>query len=538
MSKLQSYVLQEVLKAFLLAFIVLLAVMMLGFGIQLLQEGLDIVRLRGLAYYMTIYCTPWVIPSALLTSVIMIFGRLSADKEILAMQVEGMHLWHILYPVYIFALLLSGVNVYLHFYGAPNARFKIENMQSEALLQVLRDRILYSAGRQFLVASYMVSYDNYDNDTLENVRVMQTDSDGALNAIINARRGRLLQPEGQPNMLELVLEEDFTVTHLSGVERGITRATSAKFPMRIGSPPDESEKSIRQMNWREMQRKSSELRDSMKDEGNQSYKHNGNSSDISERIRNKNSQRDELSSVLSRRNSRLTTLKSELQNDREIKENRHIELERLKSDILTLRERKIEHIQTLESLMNGDDADAEERFTKISDTQSSLADLREQIGELRAEKESIEKELKEITAAKTTKKRNIDKLETETQRLSYEISSLSSEISELQQKRRIANIRDDIREIEVRTQRRLTLAFATFMFTVLGVPLGLFSKRHSTLMAFGIGFFVMIAVFYPFMVWGQIMAETGIMHVVPAMWMGNTITFLIGAILTGILFRC
>ena len=539
MSKLQTYVLKEVIKALLLAFIVLLAIMMLGFGVQMLQEGLDVVRLHGIAFYMAVYCAPWVIPSALLTAVIMVFGRLSADNEILAMQVEGMHLWHILSPVYILALFLSLFGTYLHFEGAPKARHRIENMQAEALMQVLMDRILYSAGRQFHVSPYIVSFEGYDDGTLEDVKIMQSGRQGALSMVIHARSGTLRQPDGRPDILRLELE-DCAVTQLGGEglgEPGTTWAARAEFPMQVGSMPDEDDKDIRHMSFfGEMREKKRSLE--KKIEGHdRRFRNPGEKSDsLSDEISVLNTQRSELRNARDRLRRRIERLETEIDNEREVIEDRQNRLQRHEEELQTMKVRELELIHTLDELM-GEGEDGDEHFQKISETQSELNEVRSQIGELEENCDDLREKLDDLTASVRVKEKSIEELSTKEKRLRREISKISEERSELNSARRIANVQEDIREIKIRTQRRLTLAFAALAFTVLGIPLGLFSQRRSTIMAFGAGFFIMIAVFYPFMVWGQIMGETGLMHVIPSMWMGNGVTFMIGGIMTLMLFR-
>ncbi len=543
MSKLQTYVLKEVMKAFVLAFVVLLAVMMLGFGLQLLQEGLDIVRLRHMPFYMVIYCAPWVLPSALLTSVIMVFGRLSADKEILAMQVEGMHLWHILYPVYFLALLVSFLGVYLHFEGAPYARYRIESMEAKALMQVLRDRILYSSGKQFYVSPYMVSYESYDEGResydegrLKNVKIMQVDSDGVLSIIINAKRGDLLQPEEAPNMLRLVLEE-CAVTQLADYDMGgpgTVWARRAEFPMQVGSMPDENDKSIKHMSYADMKEKSAKLKKEIEEFGTW-FKNPGEKNNVlADEINGLHSQRNELKRARDRVSGRLNSLNNDLHNEREVVKNKKQQLERRHSNLMASREQRIEYLQTLEQLMAGED---ENRLQRISEVQKELSDVRDQIDEVEKSIDKLKSELEHHNASMAGKKQNLQKRIDERAALDNELQNLSEELREFYSARRVAWTQEDLREIRIRQQRRLTLAFAALMFTVLGIPLGLFSHKRSTLLAFGVGFLVMLIIFYPFMVLGQIIAETGMIHVVPAMWMGNGITFLLGIIMTGILFR-
>ncbi|MHC5034980.1 MAG: hypothetical protein ACYTFZ_08080, partial [Planctomycetota bacterium] len=71
MKKLQRYFLLSTLKALIPAFAALVLLMVVGLCMQLLREGLDIVRLSPLVPPVFAYCIPIVLPSAFLTAVIM-----------------------------------------------------------------------------------------------------------------------------------------------------------------------------------------------------------------------------------------------------------------------------------------------------------------------------------------------------------------------------------------------------------------------------------------------------------------------------------
>ncbi|MHC4480491.1 MAG: LptF/LptG family permease, partial [Planctomycetota bacterium] len=107
MKKLQSYIMSSTLKALILAFVALVMLMVVGLCMQLLHEGLDVVRLSPMLPPMFAYCVPIVLPSAFLTAVIMTFGRLSADNELIAIRAAGVHLFSVVYPVLLTGLGLS-----------------------------------------------------------------------------------------------------------------------------------------------------------------------------------------------------------------------------------------------------------------------------------------------------------------------------------------------------------------------------------------------------------------------------------------------
>ncbi len=537
MSKLQIYVLKEVLKALVPGFIALLLVMMLGFGMQLLQEGLDVVRLSGFFVQMAIYCAPWVLPSALLAAVIMSFGRLSADKEILAMQVEGVHLWHIIYPIYILAVFLSFSGAYLHFQAAPAARYRIESMQSEAVMQVVKEQIVYSAGRQFHISPYIVSYERYENERMENMSILEYGREGALYRIINAASGTLRQAPERPHVLELVLN-DLDITMVTGGER-ISRQPSAgsgRINLHVGSSPGKKEKGLKHMTFPEMR---AERRELLRDVSGHErlYRNPDEKSDIiDDKARPLREKRDELRERLQRAENRLKNIHIEISLTEQGIKDRRNRIENWETDMIALREQRLEYGHELWKLDEKEEK-GEDWLKTRTEVQKQLENVRSQMGELETKMKDVKAELEGLFVDKEGGKQQLERQEAEIERLVQETGRLSEEVDELASARRDADTQATLREVGVRFHRRLTLAFAALMFAVLGIPLGLLSKRRSTLIAFGAGFFVMLAVFYPFMVLGQIMAETGMMHVIPAMWMGNGITFLIGASITLALFR-
>ena len=148
MTRLQRYILLDTLKATVPAFAALVLIMVVGFCMQLLHDGLDVVRLRPLLPPLVVYCVPMVLPSALLTAVIMVLGRLSADNEVLAMRAAGIHLFSVVWPLLATALVLSGVAVVIQFEALPRARGQMRALKYYALQQILLDSVELSGNHR------------------------------------------------------------------------------------------------------------------------------------------------------------------------------------------------------------------------------------------------------------------------------------------------------------------------------------------------------------------------------------------------------
>jgi lipopolysaccharide export LptBFGC system permease protein LptF len=64
-----------------------------------------------------IYTIPW----AFLTGILLVFGRLSADNELVSLRMTGMSMPRICLPVFLLAVLLSGLCFYVNVDLAPAA---------------------------------------------------------------------------------------------------------------------------------------------------------------------------------------------------------------------------------------------------------------------------------------------------------------------------------------------------------------------------------------------------------------------------------
>ena len=97
---------------------------------------------------------------------------------------------------------------------------------------------------------------------------------------------------------------------------------------------------------------------------------------------------------------------------------------------------------------------------------------------------------------------------------------------------RVAEDQEDLRDIRMRIHKRLSQALSVLTFALLGIPLGITAGRRSVMIAFGLSFAIVLVVFYPLLILGQVAAEAGTLPLVPAIWGGNAMTLAIGAFLS------
>lgn len=131
---LNRYMLWDFLKHFLLTLTVLTFVMYVGAvvkAIDYMARGISgplILKIFALNIPFTL---SFVIPMSLLTTVLLHFGRLSADGEITAMKSCGVSLWQMAAPILLGSVLLSGICLYLNANLSPRSHFARRQMLRE-----------------------------------------------------------------------------------------------------------------------------------------------------------------------------------------------------------------------------------------------------------------------------------------------------------------------------------------------------------------------------------------------------------------------
>jgi len=131
---LNRYMLGDFLKHFLLTLAVLTFVMYVGAvvkAIDYMARGISgplILKIFALNIPFTL---SFVIPMSLLTTVLLHFGRLSADGEITAMKSCGVSLWQMAAPILLGSILLSGICLYLNANLSPRSHFARRQMLRE-----------------------------------------------------------------------------------------------------------------------------------------------------------------------------------------------------------------------------------------------------------------------------------------------------------------------------------------------------------------------------------------------------------------------
>jgi lipopolysaccharide export system permease protein len=124
LKRFNRYILWEIAKLFTIALVAFTAIIMLGgLAQQLMLEGLGPMAVLDLMPYLLPIGLQFGLPPTLLFAVCSVYGRISADNEVIAIKAAGVHPMRIMTPTLILAFLLSLLAVWLNdiafSWGAP-----------------------------------------------------------------------------------------------------------------------------------------------------------------------------------------------------------------------------------------------------------------------------------------------------------------------------------------------------------------------------------------------------------------------------------
>lgn len=125
------YIFWEMLPSFILGnllfIFILLMFQVLRLSDSIISQGIPISMVGQLMFYLSISFLPACLPISLLFSILLTYGKLSSDSEIVAFKSLGLHLGHLLVPALGLSGIVAAFSAYIGFIGAPwgNRSFEV-----------------------------------------------------------------------------------------------------------------------------------------------------------------------------------------------------------------------------------------------------------------------------------------------------------------------------------------------------------------------------------------------------------------------------
>lgn len=238
------FITKEILITSGLAIITLCVVLVLG---NVAKDAFDLLLNRGVPLMPILrfivcalpFCLVLAIPWGFLTAVLLVFGRMAADRELFALHSVGVSITRICRPVFIIAGILCFLCFWINAELAPRARLEMRRiLGTVALAAVFAD----SAPDQVinLLPMRRIYIGTQSGGHLGNIQIFELTPDSEIQRFVFAREGWMEKDEESEEMLiqlrDVAIDER-KPENSSGMEK-LQRAVSAKkFVYRVASMP-------------------------------------------------------------------------------------------------------------------------------------------------------------------------------------------------------------------------------------------------------------------------------------------------------------
>jgi lipopolysaccharide export system permease protein len=188
------YLTRQVLASLLMTVMVFTFVLLLG---NVIKQVLDLLISRqatvGLVVQSVGLLVPFVgvfaLPMAMLTATLLVFGRFSADQELIAVRASGVSLLSLISPILLLSLLLCGISAVVNLEIAPRCRVAYKNLLFNVRVELSNAQL--PEGRFITdIPGYMFYIEKNRKQSLQNVMVFQLEN-GIVTTTLHAPRGQL-----------------------------------------------------------------------------------------------------------------------------------------------------------------------------------------------------------------------------------------------------------------------------------------------------------------------------------------------------------
>lgn len=266
MKILRNYVLREHVGPFLMAMTVFTFVLLVGNLVKLadlvVNKGVGLSYVARFFLYLIPFLLSYTIPMALLTAVLLAFGRLAQDNELTALRASGISFWRLIVPCLFVGLLGSLLLVVLNDRILPEAHLASRRMLKE--LGLKRPTAYLEAGtfvKDF--PPYVLFVYGIDGARLSKVRIYEPQPGRPTRTIV-AENGEFVPlPEQQQVRLKLVdgSSDEADAKNPAIVYKAYFKTYYITLNLAQGAPGGALEKKPKEMTLRELRAEIARLND-------------------------------------------------------------------------------------------------------------------------------------------------------------------------------------------------------------------------------------------------------------------------------------
>ena len=525
---LQRYLLKEFFRIFIPTIIILEFLLILGMALQSLHKGVNVTALIELAPHIFFYSLPTALPVALLATTVITYGRLSGDNELWAMLTSGVHLWIIVLPVALLGLFFSLLSLGMNAELLPKSYRMLRVLQERAVQEILAQTVGAAQGKMRF-PPYYVYIRSAEGGLFKDVIIMETEGE-KVSSIILADEGSLTLDSDNNLILFALKKGEFIKTDTKTDSQSLAVSpTAITFDETLFKVPlglTEWTKFKKYASLRELfelkknvRNEIRELKDVPRERKLTRRAIKGRLQEAEEAYQKLVNERAAFQLAIAKSQETVAKEKAGQENlDNEIKVSENY-IRIAKEALGTLLLSKELTVSAKPKQGGPDDRDI-----KIKELTKTVE--REQ---LRTEKAKEQKQLAKETVR--LEEQNLAHYAAEVERLNALELDADAKRSRWNQ---ILYLREKIetyRDISVAIQNRLYPAFSCLAFVLVGIPIGIMSRRGNILIGILITFVIILVIYYPLVTIGKVLAADVQTPVVLTLWGPNVVITAIAVVL-------
>ena len=199
-----------VTKSFFATFLMAIGILTFGMtGAQLmkafdyLSQGIPLSLIGEFLLYTLPMALAFTIPWASLVSIMLVFGRMSADNEITAMRACGVSILQIIAPIILSTFFLTCFCLYLQLEVGPRALGKARKLLQTVV--VSHPVALFTPGIPIELEKLSIYVDSKDNDNnIYDIQLYVLDDDNTIRQDVTASRGKI-ETDTDSQILKIIL---------------------------------------------------------------------------------------------------------------------------------------------------------------------------------------------------------------------------------------------------------------------------------------------------------------------------------------------
>ena len=537
-SRLQRYVLWEIIPVIGICVVALTAIFFLGISASFKREGLSVVQIYYVVPYILMLSLPYAVPASFLLAAVLVFGRLSSRHEIDAMRANGINVNHIIFPPLALALVVCCATFFMNHYFFPWALRRVTGLR-DRLVNNVAAMVGQNGKTGYQVGPYYIYVGGADpkDHSWRSVAVIQF-ADEIPSWFVWAKRGVWTPTDADNATLTLedgvMMEPRLSEAHLKSDEKrpvSYFKRFTREISMNAGGGPSLKPKYLPLGALLDRIRKGGqaaaetrrELGPAIRHPKTEFWKAKAALEEADQKSAALAKVLDEKKGRLDEARSALEKLEVELRADQDVQEKarkRDQEAKALLAD-------QTEYLENLQDDIRSR-ADEDATPEQLAPLKEELTRVNERVTQLTKRAADTEKELRGATAVlqAADARRQAAGAAFASAEADYKAAETTVNAA-AEDRRRLAAVRNKLDEVEqwINAQSEFHFrnagAATCFIFMLVGIPLGILARRGSFTVALAISFCAVLFIHYPLMMVGATLADDGYLAPWIGEWMAN-----------------